>query len=158
MYLLKRVDVWASNHLKRVVKTPKLHFIDSGLLATLLELDQEEIQHDRTRFGNLLETFVYAELLKHRDTADGDYRLMYYRDADKFEVDIVIENAAGNLVCIEVKAAATVKEKDLRGLKKLAGIAGNKFKMGILFYDGSDVVPLGDRIWAAPVSSLWGRR
>lgn len=158
MYLLKRVDVWASNHLKRVVKTPKLHFIDSGLLATLLELDQEEIQHDRTRFGNLLETFVYAELLKHRDTADGDYRLMYYRDADKFEVDIVIENAAGNLVCIEVKAAATVKEKDLRGLKKLAGIAGNKLKMGILFYDGSDVVPLGDRIWAAPVSSLWGRR
>jgi predicted AAA+ superfamily ATPase len=158
MYLLKRVDVWSSNHLKRVVKTPKLHFIDSGLLAALLELSEDEIQQDRTRFGNLLEAFIYAELLKHRNTADKDYRLMYYRDADKFEVDIVIENAAGNLVCVEVKAAATVKEKDLRGLKKLAGIAGNKFKMGILFYDGADIVPLGDKIWAAPISSLWGRK
>lgn len=158
MYLLKRVEVWAHNHLKRVVKTPKLQFMDSGLLATLLELDLEEIQLDRTRFGNLLEAFVYAELLKHRDTADEHYRLMYYRDADKLEVDVVIENTAGKLVCIEVKAAATVKEKDLRGLKKLEGIAGNTFKMGILLYDGSDIVALGDRIRAVPISSLWGRK
>lgn len=158
MYLLKRVDVWASNHLKRVVKTPKLHFIDSGLLAALLELNEDEIQQDRTRFGNLLEAFIYAELLKHRDTADRDYRLMYYRDADKFEVDLVIENVAGNLVCVEVKAAATVTEKDLRGLKKLAEVAGSKFNMGVLFYDGSEIIPLGDKIRAVPISSLWGRK
>lgn len=48
--------------------------------------------------NNVLETFVFAELLKHTATADGDYRLMYYRDTDKFEVDVVIENAAGQLV------------------------------------------------------------
>lgn len=81
---------------------------------------------------------------------------MYYRDADKFEVDIVIENAAGNLVCVEVKSAATVKESDLRGLKKLAGIAGKQFKMGVLLYDGTETMPLGDGIWAAPLSPLWG--
>ncbi|MFZ3082724.1 DUF4143 domain-containing protein [Rhodoferax ferrireducens] len=131
MYLLKRVDVWARNHLKRMVKTPKLQFIDSGLLATLIDLNAAEIQQNRSRFGHVLETFVYGELLKHTTTtAEGDYRLLYYRDLDKFEVDVVIENAAGQLVGIEVKATASVKESDLRGLKKLASVAGVQFKMG----------------------------
>lgn len=156
MYLLRRIDVWARNRLNRVVKTPKLQFIDSGLLAALLDLTAEEVRQDRTRFGNVLETFVFGELLKHLSTADGDYRLMYYRDADKFEVDVVIENAAGHLVAVEVKAAATVKESDLRGLKKLAGLAGSPFKMGVLLHDGTETMPLGDRIWAAPLPTLWG--
>ena len=55
MYLLRRVDVWARNRLNRVVKTPKLQFIDSGLLATLIELTSEEVQRSRTRFGSVLE-------------------------------------------------------------------------------------------------------
>jgi predicted AAA+ superfamily ATPase len=156
MYLLKRIDVWARNRLNRVIKTPKLQFIDSGLLATLLDLTAEETQQDRTRFGNVLETFVFGELLKHTTTADGDYRLMYYRDADKFEVDVVIENAAGQLVGVEVKAAATVKESDLRGLKKMASLAARQFKMGVLLYDGTETMPLADGIWAAPLSTLWG--
>ena len=157
MYLLKRVDVWARNRLNRVVKTPKLQFIDSGLLATLLDLGAEEIDKDRTRFGNVLETFVFGELLKHATTADGSYRLMYYRDTDKYEVDMVIENAAGQLVGLEVKASATVKESDLRGLKKLSTLAGENFKMGVLLYDGDEVLPLGDGLWAAPLSTLWGQ-
>ncbi len=156
MYLLKRVDVWARNRLNRVVKTPKLQFIDSGLLATLVDLGTTEVQQDRRRFGNVLETFVYGELLKHTTTAEGDYRLLYYRDADKYEVDVVIENAAGQLVGVEVKASATVKPSDLRGLKKLASVAGDQFKMGVLLYDGTETMPLGDGLWAAPLSSLWG--
>lgn len=157
MYLLRRVDVWARNRLSRVVKSAKLQFIDSGLLATLLELSAEEVQQDRTRFGNVLESFVYGELLKAITTAEGSYSLMYYRDADKVEVDIVIENAAGYLVGVEVKASATVKESDLRGLRKLASLAGNQFKMGILLYDGDETLPLGDNIWAAPLATLWGK-
>ena len=156
MYLLKRIDVWARNRLNRVAKTPKLQFIDAGLLASLLDLTADEVQQNRTRFGNALETFVYGELLKHTTTADGDYHLMYYRDADKVEVDVVIENAVGNVVGVEVKAAATVKESDLRGLRKLANMAGEQFRMGVLLYDGTETMPLGDGIWAAPLSTLWG--
>jgi len=82
---------------------------------------------------------------------------MYYRDADKVEVDLVIENAIGQIVGVEVKARATVKQSDLRGLKKLAGLAGASFRMGVLLYDGDDIMPLGEGIWAAPLSTLWGR-
>jgi predicted AAA+ superfamily ATPase len=156
MYLLKRVEVWARNRLNRIVKTPKLQFIDAGLLATLIDLGSNQARQDRSRFGHVLETFVYGELLKHTTTSDGDYRLLYYRDADQVEVDVVIENAAGQIMGIEVKAAATVNAGDLRGLKKLASIAGAQFKMGVLLYDGTETLPLGDGLWAAPLSSLWG--
>ena len=157
MYLLKRVDVWARNRLNRVVKAPKLQFIDAGLLATLLDLTPDEVEKDRTRFGNVLETFVFGELLKHTTTAESDYRLLYYRDADKVEVDVVIENAVGQVVGVEIKSAATIKEGDLRGLRKLAGLAGDSFKMGVLLYDGDETMPLSDGIWAAPLSTLWGK-
>ena len=157
MYLLQRVEVWAKNRLKRMVKTPKLHFIDAGLLATLLDLGAAEVQQSRSRFGSLLETFVYGELLKHNSTAEGDYRILYYRDVDMHEVDFVIENPAGQLIGVEVKASATVKASDMDGLKKLASVAGSQFKMGVLLYDGTETMPLGNSLWAAPLSTLWGQ-
>ena len=157
MYLLKRVEVWAKNRLSRVVKTPKMQFIDSGLLSTLADVTSAHAQQNRSRFGSILETFVFGELLKHTTTSENDYQLLYYRDHDQFEVDFIIENAAGHLVGVEVKAAATVKESDLRGLKRLASIAGEHFKLGVILYDGEETLPLGKDLWAAPLSSLWGR-
>lgn len=156
MYLLKRIEVWARNRLNRVVKTPKVQFIDSGLLSTLADITPTIAQQNRGRFGGLLETFVFGELLKHMTTSENDCQLLYYRDHDQFEVDIVIENAAGHLVGVEVKAAATVKESDLRGLKRLASIAGEHFRLGVILYDGTETLPLGGNLWAAPLSSLWG--
>lgn len=156
MYLLKRIDVWARNRLKRVVKTPKLQFIDSGLLGMLTNISHKDVQLDKTGYGHILESFVFGELLKHTTTSDDDYRLLYYRDADKFEVDVVIENSAGQLVGVEVKASATVKERDLRGLKKLVNLSGDQFTAGVLLYDGDETMPLGSNLWAAPLSTLWG--
>jgi len=156
MYLLRRVEVWARNRLNRVVKTPKVHFVDSGLLSALADVTVAVCAADRSRFGNVLETFVYGELLKHTTTAEGDHQLLYYRDHDQIEVDFVIENAAGHLVGVEVKASATVKESDLRGLKRLASVAGNQFKLGVILYDGAETLPLGPSLWAAPIASLWG--
>ncbi len=156
MFLLKRVDVWAHNRLKRLVKTPKLQFIDAGILAFLIDLGVVEAKQDRRRFGNVLESFVYGELLKHATAAEGSFQLFYYRDMDMVEVDIVIENAAGQIVCVEVKAGATVRPEDLHGLKKIASAAGSQFRMGVLLYDGTETLPLGNRLWAAPLSTLWG--
>ena len=111
---------------------------------------------DRSRFGHVLETFVYRELLKHATTADGDYQLLYYHDHDQFEVDIVIKNAVGQVVGVDIKATATVRQADLRVLKRLANIAGNQFKLGVILYDATETLPFGERLWAAPISTLWG--
>ena len=157
MYLLRRVEVWASNRLNRMVKTPKIQFIDSGLLSSLVDFAPALARQDRQRFGKLLETFVYGELLKQAATAEGDYQLLYYRDHDQFEVDLIVENAGGQLVGVEIKTAASVTAGDLRGLKRLASVAGDQFKMGVVLYDGTGTLTLGERLWAAPLSTLWGQ-
>jgi predicted AAA+ superfamily ATPase len=114
------------------------------------------VERDRSRFGPVLETFVYAELLKHSSTANGNYQLLSYRDSEQVEVDIVAENTQGQIVGIEVKASATVRESDFKGLKKLAKLAGDNFTMGLVLYDGTEALPMGDKLWAAPLASLWG--
>jgi predicted AAA+ superfamily ATPase len=82
--------------------------------------------------------------------------LLHYRDQDQYEVDLVLENEAGDIVGIEVKAAASVQAKDLRGLQRLAGLAQTQFKLGVVLYDGTQTLPLGNGLWAAPLSTLWG--
>jgi len=144
--------------LKRVVKSPKLQFMDSGLLSTLMNLGEREVNQDRVRFGQVLETFVFAELLRLCAGADEPYQLMYYRDDKGLKVDVVIENANGELIGVEIKASATPKMSDLKGLKQLAKLAGEDFKLGVLLYDGEETLPLGDKMWACPVSSLWGHQ
>lgn len=164
LYLLARVPVWSINHLNRVVKTPKLQFLDSGLLAATLGFGFEQARRDKTRLGALLETFVYGELLKFTCSAQGRYQLLYYRDTTGTEVDMVIENAAGDVVGVEVKSSATVRPKDFDGLKKFAALAGHRFKRGVVLYDGEQTLPFGagavteagDGFWAVPISTLWG--
>jgi uncharacterized protein len=157
MFLLVRVEAWSRNRIGGLVKTPKLHFLDSGLLSILLGLTPSSGFSGRNRFGHVLETFVHAELLKHAATADNEYRMFHYRDRAQHEVDVVIENAQGQLVGVEVKAAASVNERDLRGIRRFAQAAGDKMRLGVILYDGTETFSLGPGLLAAPLSTLWGR-
>lgn len=156
LFLVRRLEPWFRNRLKRLVKTPRLHFLDSGLVAAIVDITAERIARDRTLFGPLLETFVFSEVLKQSRWLDEQCSLSHYRDKDQDEIDIVIENEAGELVGIEVKAAATVNASDFKGLRKLADATGNALRLGIVLYDGEQTVPFGDRLFAAPVSCVWG--
>ncbi|PKN41223.1 MAG: hypothetical protein CVU60_12345 [Deltaproteobacteria bacterium HGW-Deltaproteobacteria-18] len=157
MFLLTRVEAWSRNRIGGLVKTPKLHFLDSGLLSTLLGLTPSTGLPGRNRFGHVLESFVHSELLKHASTADNEYRMFHYRDRAKYEVDLVIENAQGQLVGVEVKAAASVNERDLQGMRRFAEAAGDKMRLGVILYDGAETFSLGPDLLAAPLSTLWGR-
>jgi predicted AAA+ superfamily ATPase len=156
LFLVRRVEPWFRNQLSRLIKTPKLHFLDSGLLAAMLGATPKRIAADRTLFGPLLETFVFAEVMKQETWLDGSCTLYHYRDKDQDEVDIVVENDAGEIVGIEVKASATVGANDFKGLRKLAGATGKDFRLGVVLYDGDQSVPFGDRMFAAPIPCVWG--
>lgn len=82
-------------------------------------------------------------------------RFFHFRDRDGAEVDIVIERAAGAVAGVEVKAAATVKPTDFRGLRKLAAAAGDRFACGVVLYDGEVNARFGDRLHAVPIRRLW---
>ena len=156
LYLVRRLKPWFRNELKRLVKSSKLHFIDSGLLAGIRGLTTPRIKANPKLFGPLLETFVHAEISKLITFAQDRHRLFHYRDHDGYEVDFVIENRVGQVAGIEVKASATVTAQDFRGLKRLAAGAGRDFVGGCLLYDGERVVRFGDRLAAVPLSALWG--
>ena len=155
LFLVHTLLPWYTNALKRVTKSPKLHFLDAGLLAALKGLAPEHLRLDRTPFGPLLETFVLGELFKLASWADDRYTFSHFRDKDRNEVDIVIEDGLGRVVGIEVKASATVSQGDFAGLSRLATATRDSFALGLVLYDHENTVPFGERMVAAPLSTLW---
>jgi predicted AAA+ superfamily ATPase len=155
LYLVQRIQPWFRNELSRLIKTPKLHFIDSGLLTSLRGYSIARLRIDRGLFGALLESFVFSELLKLAAWADESVSLFHYRDRDKFEVDFILENTAGQIVGVEVKAAASVTRRDFAGLERVASAAGTAFVQGIVLYDGAQTLSFGESLRAVPLSALW---
>jgi predicted AAA+ superfamily ATPase len=156
LYLVAVLPAWANNNLARAVKTPKLHFVDTGILAAQCDLDCQKLIYDRKAFRALLENFVYSEVAKMVNTATRKYRLYHYRDkAGRHEVDLIVVGPGGRMVGIEVKASSTVGPKDFNGLKQLAEAAGDAFIAGIVIHDNDVIVPYGEKMFAAPLSCLW---
>ena len=120
LFILRRVEPWLRSRQNRLVKTPRLHFLDSGLLAATLGITTARLAIDRTILGPLLEAFAFSEILKQAQWFDESCALHHFRDKDQDEVDVVVENSAGAIVGVEVKAAATVSPADFRGLRMLA--------------------------------------
>lgn len=153
IFLIEQLQPWHSNHLSRLIKTPKLHVVDTGLACALLGIRGQALWQDKPLLGQLLETFVYQELRKYADWHDEELFFYHYRDKDKVEVDIIIEQGR-QLAGIEIKAAATVTQGDFKGLYKLKDAAGKQFAAGVVLYDGGSILPFGERLFAIPLSIL----
>ena len=128
LFLLERLPPWHSNRLSRLVKTPKLHLGDTGVCAALLNLGPEQLAADRSMLGQLLETFVFQELRRQASWQDVPVEFSHLRDRDGVEVDIVMEQGSHAMAGVEVKASATVRRSDFHGLRKLRGVAGDRFR------------------------------
>jgi predicted AAA+ superfamily ATPase len=155
VFLVATLQPWYTNTIKRVIKTPKLHFLDSGLLAASRGLTFDRLKGDRAAFGALLESYVFAEIMKLMSWSDLRLAPYHFRDQQMHEVDIVLERDDGMIIGIEVKASASVTTADFSGVRKLMEACGKKFAFGIVLYDGDTVVPFGQGVAAAPISCLW---
>ncbi|WP_435169879.1 ATP-binding protein [Falsirhodobacter sp. 1013] len=155
LFLVDTLPPWFNNRIKRLVKSPKLHFLDAGLLAALRDLSPERVRQDRPAFGAVLETFVFSELRKIATWSDERPTFGHFRDKDQTEVDIVLETRRGTVAGVEIKASATVRAEDFKGLRKLATALEDRFVQGVVLYDGDRVVPFGEKLFAVPLSSLW---
>jgi predicted AAA+ superfamily ATPase len=155
LFLVATLRPWYTNAIKRIIRTPKLHFLDSGILATSRALTVDRVRSDRAVFGALLETFVFGEIARLMTWSNLRLTPYHFRDQDMHEVDIVLERDDGMIVGIEAKAGATVTARDFAGLRKLAEACGSKFALGVVLHDGDTAVPFGERLVAGPISSLW---
>ncbi len=154
-FLVDFLPAWHENRLKRLVKSPKLHLGDTGVAATLLATDAAALAEDRMLLGQLCETFVVQELRRQAAARDEGLRFSHLRDKDGVEVDLVIERGARSIAGVEVKVASPVTTSDFSGLRKLAAVTGDRFAAGVVFYDGEQLLPFGERLFAVPFPVLW---
>ncbi|MCY4223215.1 MAG: ATP-binding protein [Bacteroidetes bacterium] len=154
-FLIERLPVWYNNQLKRLIKTPKIHIGDTGIASSLLRTNAQSLRKNRSLYGQLVESFVLQELKRQASCSYEPYKFYHLRDQDGFEVDIIIELGAFELVGIEVKSGASIDRSDFSGLRKLRDSQEDRFKCGVLFYDGEFCRKYGDRIYSAPIRMLW---
>lgn len=154
-FLLNLLPAWSGNFTKRLVKSPKIILNDTGLLSHVIGLDKNRLSTSPELTGPLLENFVAMELKKQISWSINEAKMFHFRTQTGREVDIVLEDAAGQIVGIEVKSSYNVKAGDFGGLKTLAGETGKRFIRGILLYTGQEYVPFGKNLFALPMNTVW---
>ncbi|MDP3984730.1 MAG: ATP-binding protein [Acidimicrobiia bacterium] len=154
-YLVHELPSWTVGLSARVGRKPKLHVTDTGLAAAVLGLDAARLGRMAVG-GSFLESFVVTELIKQAAMIDQPLTLSHFRDRTGTEVDLVVERSDGSVIAVEVKSAATVNRSDGKGLRFLGDKLGDRLIAGVVFHTGPLTVQLDDRIWATPVSALWG--
>ena len=116
-YVIKIQRPFYKNLNKRLVKTPKIYFLDTGLACYLLGIRNIEQLEIHPLKGEIFETFVVAELLKNRFNNGEEDNLYFYREHNGKEIDIIVDNGI-NIDLIEVKLSQTISEKFFKNLKK----------------------------------------
>lgn len=152
-FLVRQLPPWTVNLGKRLVRSPKLMLCDTGLMAYLLGLDSSGTIPDHLT-GALVENYVAMELIKHLGWSETRAMLYHFRERTGKEVDLILENAAGQVVGIEVKASGSVSKNDFVHLRFLREQLGARFLRGVVLYAGTESVAFDERLEAVPLGIL----
>ncbi len=124
-YIIQQLPAWRSNIRKQVIKAPKLHFLDSGLVCYLLGIrEPEQLRHHPQR-GAIFESWVAAETCKARVHNGEQPDLYHYRETRGLEIDLIIDRGE-QLDAIEIKSSATVNTDFFKNLNTFANLKQNK--------------------------------
>lgn len=140
---------YSGNVEKRLIKTPKLYFADTGLAAYLTRWLNPEVLAAGASAGAFFETFVVMEIVKSFSNAGMAAPLYFYRDKDGKEIDLIID-MNGCIYPVGIKLTATPRERDCVNFKAASAIKGRKIMGGTLICSCSDVFALSEDVVAAP--------
>jgi hypothetical protein len=158
LHLVTLLPAWSTRLTTRVKRRPKIVVVDTGLAADLCGLGEQAFgpTADGTAAGALFETFVINEVLKQSTWSERSVDLSYFRDRDGAEIDLVVEDRrSGEVAGVEIKLTGTPAAKHARHLASLRDRLGDRFTLGLVIHAGQQTLPLGERIWAVPVTALW---
>jgi len=151
-FQIMRLTPWFSNMGKRLVKSPKIYWSDTGLLTHLLGLESWSDMSANGLDGALVETFAIMEILKQVEMFDTSMRLYFVRSHDGLEVDGLVVRGLKQLP-FEIKASSTVRVEDGANLEKYMTLSG-KPSVGLVFYRGVECRRLSGRVLAVPLTAL----
>jgi predicted AAA+ superfamily ATPase len=151
VYLL---EPYYNNINKRMIKTPKLYFLDTGLACWLLGWNTPEQLTNGAMWGQIFESFVFGEILKSYYN-DGIVKppLYYYRDKDKNEIDIVIETG-GILYPVEIKTTSDPTKSMINSFRLLDGIPDKKVGSGAIICLAKERLPIKENVWILPAQNI----
>ena len=154
LYLFDEVSFWHKTDYGRIGKQTKVFCGDTGLMASLLNWNLDEIMGDIDKAGKLLETFVYNQLCSLVELKP-QWELFHYRDRYQREIDFIVKGP-DVVIGVEVKTSANI---DLKAAKHLRwfnqNLAPAENFIGIVLYTGKQVLPFGLNCYAVPLSALW---
>jgi predicted AAA+ superfamily ATPase len=154
-YLVGEAPPWSVNIGKRLVKSPKIYVLDTGVALGVLGADQDRLGMDPELRGRMLETFVYAELLKYSSWSIEQTRLFHFRSHAGDEIDFVVERADGRIAGIEVKSQRSIGTESFKSLRLLQQEQRKRFHRGVVLYGGKQTVSFGPDLFAVPIQTLW---
>lgn len=159
VFLVFRLPAWGTTLGSRISRHPKIHVVDSGLMAWLLALTPAKIAQAQpttlSEYGHLLETFAVGEILKQASWSEAPVTAGHFRTDSGAEVDLVIERDDGQVIAFEFKAGSRVSGEDLRGLRHLKDRLGARLETAIVLYTGEHAYRQEDWIAILPLDRLW---
>ncbi|GII80886.1 hypothetical protein Sru01_58680 [Sphaerisporangium rufum] len=159
VFMVQRIPAWGTTLGSRVARHPKIHLVDSGVMAWLLGLSPEKIaQGDPavlSEYGHLVETFAVGEILKQVSWWDGPVTVGHFRTVAGEEIDLVLERDDGQVIAFEVKAGSRIHGEDLRGFRALKERLGDRMRMGVMLYTGDYAYTHEDGVTVLPLDTLW---
>ena len=155
VFLIIKIPAWTPNAEGQFVKSPKIYLNDTGLLCHLSGENIGSLLENRSRTGSFLENFALMEIVKQLSWSAAYLKPYHFSVHKGAEVDLVLENRRKHLFGIKIKASASLKEQDFKGLQHLANLAGDKFQKGIVLYTGKQALKFGKNLYAVPISNLW---
>jgi predicted AAA+ superfamily ATPase len=161
VFLIQRLPAWGTTLGSRVVRMPKVHLVDAGVMAWLLGLTPEKIAGNDpsvlTEYGHLVETFAVGEILKQLSWWDAPVAVGHFRTAVAEEVDLVLERDDGNVVAFEIKAGTRIDRADLAGIAALRARLGASLVSAVVLYTGQLAYTHEDGTMVLPLDTLWTR-
>lgn len=159
VFLVYRLPAWGTTLGSRVARHPKMHLVDSGVMAWLLNLTPQKIAQAApatlTDYGHLLETFVVGEILKQASWSDAPVTAGHFRTEADDEVDLVLERDDGQVIAVEIKAGSRISGADFRGLRQLKERLGRRLEDAIILHTGEHAYTHDGWITVLPLDRLW---
>ncbi len=145
---------YSNNHLKRAIKTPKVYFMDTGLLCYLTRWLTKETLQFGAAAGNVFETFVISEIIKsYYNAGISKPSLYFYRDRDQKEIDLIIEHGK-DLYPIEIKMTGKPEAKMAKNFSILKNLSNMNVKAGVILCQYDKKIWLKDDLISVPIEYL----
>ena len=154
LYLIDEIPPWHDSDYADIGKRSKFIAADTGMMASVLNWNIDEVSLDSDRSGKIEESWVYNQIAPQLDI-HPDYSISQYRDSRKREIDFVVESDDECILGIEVKSGSAVGKGDFAHLAWFRdNIVKRRRFIGIVLYTGEHTLPFGKSLYAVPMGTL----